>query len=202
MPRKKQDLSLETATSKLPFKSEARCHICQSSSRSKVDKLLAAQFSYMSIARELLESDDDFKDKPLDTVRKNVERHAKAHVDIRNKAIRRIVENRAREQGVLLDEVEGKITSGRALLDILISNATEQAVKGQPVRFADAIEAVKLLEDVQKAEFQSQLEVLQRQVYAISQAVKIKVPAAMLPGIVEEARRIFEGDTLQLEKAS
>lgn len=190
---------LEKLNSKLPLRSEPRCNICKSSSRAMVDKLLAAQFSNTSVAEELISSDPDFKDKELDTVRRNVERHSKNHVDIKNKAIRRIVEQRAKEQGILLDSVEGKITSGRALLDMLIAQATEQISDGGKVRYADAIEAVKLLEDVQKAEYQSQLEMLQRQVWAISEAVKKTVPPVMLPQIVNEAKRLFENDPLAIE---
>lgn len=191
---------IDILTSKVPLKSEPRCNICKSQSRAKVDKLLAAQFSNTSIAEELIMSDPDFKEKELDTVRRNVERHAKSHVDIQSRAIRRMVEQRAREQGILLDSAEGKITSGRALLDMLVAQASDQLSSGNgKVRYADAIEAVKLLEDAQKAEFQSQLEVLQRQVWAISEAVKTKVPAVLLPEIVEEARRLFDNNPLTIE---
>lgn len=195
--------SLDIAKNNLPLKTEPRCNICNSSSRNKVDKLLAAHFSYTSIAEELVMGDPDFTDKQIETVRKNVERHSKRHVDIRSKAIRNIVEARAREQGVLLDSVEGRITSGRALLDLLVAQATQQLTDpNSKVRYADAIEAVKLLEDVQKAEFQSQLEVLQRQVYCISEAVKKQVPPTMLPGIIQEAQRLFEGGpAVELEAA-
>lgn len=197
---KKSQTDLEILQNQMPLKSEPRCNICNCQSRAKVDKLLAAQFSNTSIAEELIMSDPDFKGKELDTVRRNVERHGKNHVDIRNRAIRRIVEQRAREQGILLDSVEGKITSGRALLDSIIMQAQDQM--GNPdmkVRMADAIEAVKLLEDVQKAEYQAQLEILQRQVWAISQAVKAKVPQHLLPGIVDEAKRLFDNDPLEME---
>lgn len=191
---------LDTLTNKLPLKTEPRCNICKSQSRSKVDKLLAAQFSNKSIADELIMSDPDFKGKDIDTVRRNVERHSKSHVDIQSRAIRRMVEQRAREQGMLLDSAEGKITSGRALLDMLVAQASDQLSSGNgKVRYADAIEAVKLLEDAQKAEFQSQLEVLQRQVWAISEAVKAKVPPVLLPDIVEEARRLFDNEPLVIE---
>jgi hypothetical protein len=203
MPAKKTDLA-NFDPKNMPVKSEPRCNICTSASRNKVDKLIAAQFSMTDIAQELVDSDPDFKDKVLDTVRKNVERHAKRHLDLRNKAIRHMVEQRAREQGMLLETVEGKITSGRALLDLLIMRATEQASDpDQRVKFADAIEAVKMLEDVQKAEFQHQLETYQRQVWAISEAVKAKVPQALIPEIVNEARRLFELEAVspQLENA-
>lgn len=146
-------------------KTEPRCLICNSPARQKVDRLLVAGFSNTSVAQELMESDSAFSDKNIDTVRKNVERHAKQHVDIRSRGVREIVERRAREQGILVDSAIGQITSGRALLDILIAKATEQA--GDPaskVHFRDAIEAVKMLEEVQKAEFTYQLEHMQKQV--------------------------------------
>lgn len=202
MAKKQTSSDLELANAKLPLKTEPRCNICNSAARPMVDKLLAAQFSYTSIAEELVTQHDDFKGKEQDTVRKNVERHSKRHVDIRSKAIRNIVEARAKEQGILLESVEGKITSGRALLDVLIAKATEQASDpNSKVRYADAIEAVKMLEDVQKAEFQSQLEVLQRQVWAISTAVKNKVPPTLLPGLIEEANQLFEGKTIEIDAA-
>jgi len=190
--------NIDTLTNKMPLKTEKRCNVCTSSSRMKVDRLLAAQFSNTAIAEELIMSDPDFQGKQVDTVRRNVERHGKNHVDIRNRSIRRMVEKRAQEQGMLLDVAEGRITSGRALLDTLIAQAQEQlANPDSRVRYADAIEAVKLLEDVQKAEFQSQLEVLQRQVYCISTAVKEIVPEALLPKLVERADQLFKGTEIK-----
>jgi hypothetical protein len=146
-------------------KTEPRCLICMSTHRLKIDKLLAAGFSNADCAHELMDSDEAFREKNFDTVRRNIERHAKAHLDIRNRAIREIVERRAREAGILVDTQVGKITTGRALLDLLISKATEQAADpDSAVKYADALEAVKMLEDVQKSEYVHQLEILQRQV--------------------------------------
>jgi hypothetical protein len=168
-----QGKALSTLHAEMPLKTEARCHICQSSARTTVDKLLAAQLSYKSIAEELV-LHEDFRDKNLDSVRKNVERHSKAHVDIRSKAVREVVERRAKEQGILLDSAEGQITSSRALLDLIVSRGTEQLAldPDSRVRFADAIEAAKMIEDAQRTEYQARLEVLERQVWAISEAVK------------------------------
>jgi hypothetical protein len=192
MPRKATDIDI----GKLPMKSEPRCNICMSKSRSKVDKLLASgAFSYTAVAEELVESDNDFKDKEVDTVRKNVERHAKRHLDIRNKAIREIVERRAKEQGILLDQATGKITTGRALLDLIVAKGTEQITDpSSKVRYADVIEAVKMLEDVQKQEYQYELERLQRQVTAITEAVKEIVPETLIPTLVARAEQIYEND--------
>lgn len=199
MPRKQPTTSLAQVNS--VTKMEPRCNICKDQAvRTKVDKLIAAQFTNSSIAEELIETHKDFADKNFDTVRKNVERHAKAHVDIRSKAIRQIVERRAKEQGILVEEETGKLVSGRALLDLIVVKGTEQASNpDSKVRYADALEAVRMLEDVQRQEYLAELERMQRQVYAISQAVKELVPESMLPQLIGRAEDIFNNDKAVLE---
>jgi hypothetical protein len=200
MPRKQRITPASLAVVNAQTKGEPRCNICNSSSRKHVDKLLAAGFSPTAIAEELQLLDEDFRIKQVDTVRKNVERHAKRHVNVKERAVREIIEARAREQGVLVETVTGTITTGRALLDILVQKATEQA--GDPnsrVKYADAIEAVKMLEDLQRSEYIQQLEVLQRQVWAISQAVKEEVPEELFPAIARRADELFSSQTAELE---
>lgn len=200
MPRKKTPDALDMIQAAGMTHVEPRCNICKSTARTKVDRLLAAQFSYTAVAEELIETHDDFKGKQQDTVRKNVERHAKAHLDVRNKAIREIVERRAKEQGILIDTATGKITSGRALLDLVVDRATEQIVSPDSrVKYADALEAVKMLEDVQRQEYLAELERMTRQVMAISQAVKELVPDSMLPQLISRAEDIFNNDKLAIE---
>lgn len=182
-------------------KTEPRCNICKSAARTKVDRLLAAQFSYTAVAEELIETHPDFQGKNLDTVRKNVERHSKSHLDVKSRAVREIVERRAKEQGILLDSATGQITSGRALLDLVVNRATEQ-ISTNPdarVKYADALEAVKMLEDVQKQEYMAELDRLTRQVHAISQAVKELVPESTLPALIARAEDIFNNDKLAIE---
>ena len=186
-------------TSKMPMVTEGRCNICKSGSRKKVDRLLAAQFTYKSIAEELIMNDEDFKTKELDTVRKNVERHAKRHVDIRSRAVRQIVERRAREQGVLIDEVEGTIANSRALLELIVSKGTEQLTSPETkVRFADVIEAARMLEDQAKTEYQARLEILERQVWVISEVVRFYSDPAKIPVMVEAMNWLFQNPDRKL----
>jgi|SRR5581483_3774866 len=181
----------------LPVRSEPRCNICKSANRSRVDKLLAAGFSYISVAEELQVLDDEFKHKELDTIRKNVERHAKRHVNIKDRAVREIIERRALEQGIILDEATGQIATGRALLDLVVAKGTEQLTDpDMRVKVADAIEAVKMLEDVQKSEYLAQVEAMQKQVFCISRAVQELVPADLLPTIVHRAEELFRNPAL------
>jgi hypothetical protein len=196
MPRKQRVTPATMAVVNAQTKGEPRCNICNSPSRKHVDKLLAAGFSPTSIAEELQLLDEDFRIKQFDTVRKNVERHAKRHVNVKDRAVREIIEARARESGILVETATGTITTGRALLDILVQKATEQA--GNPdsrVKYADAIEAVKMLEDLQRSEYIHELEVLQRQVWAISQAVKDLVPEEQFPALAARAEEYFNSQT-------
>lgn len=182
----------------LPMKAEPRCNICKSASRQLVDKLIVSGFSYIDIAEELVARDQEFQGKELDTVRKNVERHAKRHVNVREKAMRQIIERRAMEQGILIDEATGNLTTGRALLDNIIVRANEMiADPDQRVKFADAIEAVKMLEDVQKSEYLAQVESMQKQVWAISQAVKEMIPEDLVGPLVKRAEELYKNPQLE-----
>lgn len=145
--------------------------------------------------------DEDFRSKTLEAVRKNIERHAKKHVNVRQKAIRDAIEKRAIEGGIILDQAQGSITSGKALLDLLVGRATEQISDPEfKVRFADAIEAVKILEDSKRDEYMAQVEVMQKQVWAISQAVKEIVPEELLSALVGRAEELFVNPTQELER--
>lgn len=182
----------------LPVVNEPRCNICQSVNRKHVDKLLAAGFSALSIAEEMIRIDDDFKEKKLDTVRKNVSRHADRHVNIKDRAIRQIIEKRAAEQGILVDEVEGQIATTRSLLDLMVAKGHDQMTDPDyRVRMADVIEGVKILEDVQRQEIVHQVEVMQRQVWAISTALQMQIKdQETLAKVVSMAERLFENPEL------
>jgi hypothetical protein len=197
---RRPNLPAAISTASAPV-AEARCNICNSVHRSHIDKLVVAGYSYSSIAEDLQTMDEDFRTKTLEAVRKNIERHAKRHVNVRQKAIRDAIEKRAIEGGIILDQAQGSITSGKALLDLLVGRATEQISDPEfKVRFADAIEAVKILEDSKRDEYMAQVEVMQKQVWAISQAVKEIVPEELLNGLVTRAEELFVNPTQELER--
>lgn len=182
----------------LPVTSEVRCNICQSPNRRHVDKLVAAGFSYLSIAQELQALDDEFREKKLDTIRKNVSRHADRHVNIKDRAVRQIIETRAKEQGVLLEEATGQITSVRSLMDLMVARGHDQLADPEfRVRMADVMEAARMLEDVSRQEYMHKVEVLQRQVWAIGQALThVEKDKSKLGEIVAMANNLFENPEL------
>ena len=72
-------------------KTEPRCNICQDALLcQRVNQLMAAGFSNMFIATELKCNFDAFKNKNLQvTIRRNVERHRKAHFAL-NRSIAKV----------------------------------------------------------------------------------------------------------------
>jgi hypothetical protein len=184
-------------TADLPVR-ESRCNICTSSDRARIDRLLAIGLGHKEIAEDIVMTSEDFRNKRVDTVRKNVERHHYRHFNARDRALRRIIERRAKEAGIILEEAEGSIVQPRALLDLMVQRATEQITDPDSrIKYDTAVDAVRLLEDFQKSEYQAQLETMQRQVWAISQAIRDLVDPALYPRIKERARQIFENPTVE-----
>jgi hypothetical protein len=182
----------------LPVKTEPRCKICQSSVRPHVDRLIAAQFPYRAIA-EQIQGTDPKLGKTLSALAKNVERHAKKHVNVRDRAVRSIIEQRAMEQGILLDSATTNLTTSRALVDVMIHRGLEQATDPDTrIKYQDVLEAVKLQQEMEQSTYVAELEDKQKQLWAISQAVKQIVPEEKYPELVAKAREIYETGSVPL----
>jgi len=181
----------------LPIK-EPRCKICTSPIRDRIDRLAAAGFGGTAIAEEIIGIDPNLS-STIDTLRKNIDRHAKSHLRIREKAIRNILENRAKQQGILMENIDGAFIDDKGLLDILVRQATEQSVDPNfTVNMKDALEAIKIKKDMESSEFSEQIRVMEKQVYSITRAIKDIVPSDMFGRITARARQIFEGDIIDL----
>lgn len=181
----------------LPVK-EPRCKICISPIRDRIDRLSAAGYGATAIAEEIMGIDPKLSTN-IDTLRKNIDRHAKSHLRIKEKAIRRILENRAKQQGLLLENVETVYVNEMGLLDILVKQATEQSTDPNfRVHMKDALEAIKIKKDIEASEFSEQIKVMEKQVWAITQAVKDIVPEEYFGRITNRARQLFEGELIDL----
>ena len=198
-PKKSVDPSADLAAIKdtLPVR-EPRCKICQSPVRDRIERLAAAGYGATSIAEEIMGIDPKLSTN-LDTLRKNIDRHVNSHLRIREKAIRRILENRAKQQGILMENVETAFIDDKSLLDILVRQATEQAGDSNfRVHMKDALEAIKIKKDIESSEFSEQIKVMEKQLWAISQAVKDVIPEELYARLTSRARQLFEGDLIDL----
>lgn len=179
---------------------EPRCKICKSQLLNRVNRLAAAGFGGTSIADEIMGQDPTLSTN-RDALRKCIERHINLHLKIKDAAIRQVLENRAREAGVVLEEYKGQFINDGAFLDLMVRQGLEQITDPNArIHYKDALEAVRIKKDIEQANFAAQLETMERQVYAISQAIKDVVPEEYYEQVVERARLLFDEPVLDLPK--
>lgn len=177
----------------LPIISEPRCKVCKSGKRSLIDQLLVMGHGPLSVARQM-QGTDEHLSGTIDAIRKSIERHSARHLNIEEDAIRRTIEYRAKERGVLVDYAEEKLASTKAVLDLMVAKGLEQVTEpGARVKYQDILKAVELLEEYETNSFAQQVDVLQRQMWAIREAVRKVCPPDLWPALAEEAVRLFEG---------
>lgn len=177
---------------------QPRCKVCQSPIRDKIDRLAASGYGSTAIAEEIIGEDPNLSIN-LQSLRKNIERHVKQHLRIKERKIRKILENRAMQNGILLENIETAFVDERSLLDILVSQATEQSADPNfRVHMKDALEAIKIKKEIESSEFSEQIKVMEKQVWAITQAVKDIVPLEYFTQITMRARELFEGEIIEL----
>jgi len=177
----------------LPDKTEPRCNICKSNQRAIVDTLIVQGHGPLAIARQIKGADECLNGS-IDTIRKSVERHGSRHLNVQEDAIRRTIEKRAAERGVLVDYAEEKLATTKAVLDLMVAKGLEQVVEpGARVKYQDILKAVELLEEYEKNAFATQVDILQKQMWAIREAVRRVCPPDLWPELARVAVELFEG---------
>lgn len=175
----------------LPTVTEPRCNVCKSDFRPLIDRMIAGPYTYMAIARQFKGKDKHLSGS-LEAVRKSIERHSKSHVNVRDAAVREIIEQRAAEAGMLVDDVKTTYLTAEALLELYMKKGFDKVTQEETfVRDQDVLEAVKMLDQMRKDTVMEEIDVMKKQVFAISQAVKEIVPPDLHPLIVERAHKIF-----------
>jgi hypothetical protein len=183
----------------IPLIFEPRCKVCKSQFRNVIERLLVSGNSYVGIAKQFVNKDPEFE-TTVDSLRKSIERHRKAHLTIRDHAVRDILETKAREAGVLVETVRERIISEEALLQLAVAKGTEQlSDPDSRIKYQDAIKAAELLRDKKYEEISIQMDIVNRQYNAIVQACQRIVPKELYPQLVESAQAIFEGRTITVD---
>lgn len=180
----------------LPVKFEPRCKVCTSEFRTVIDRLLVSGASYVMIAEQFRNKDDRLTGS-VDAVRKSIERHRHRHLNVKDAAVRDILEKKAKEAGVLVETVRQQLISEEALLELAVAKGTEQLSNPESkIKYQDAIKAAELLRDKKYQEMATQMEMMVRQMNAIQQAIQKIVPKDLYGPLVEVARKIYNGEVM------
>ena len=177
----------------LPEITQPRCNVCKSSKRHIIDQLLVMGHGPVELARQWKGTDEHLNGS-IDAIRKSIERHADKHLNIEEAAIKRIIDKRAAERGILVDYTEDKLATTKAVLDLMVAKGLEQVTEdGARVKYQDILKAVELLEEYETNSFAQQVDVLQRQMWAIREAVRKVCPPELFDELTAEAYRLFDG---------
>jgi len=196
---KKDKEHVKDILNNLPIVSEPRCNICKSEFRPIIDRMIAGPYSYAAIARQFMGKDPHLRGN-FDAVRKSVERHAKNHVNIQTAAIREIIEQRALDAGLLVNDVQNTYLTNEALLELYVKKGFDQVTKDDTwVRHQDILKAVEMIETMKRDTIGEQIEVLKKQVFCISQAVREIVPEDMHPQIIARVEELFTQPIIDLQ---
>lgn len=182
----------------LPVKFEPRCKVCKSDFRPVIDRLLVSGNAYTMIAEQFRNKDQHLTGS-VDAIRKSIERHRRKHLSVRDAAVRNILEDRAREGGVLVETVRQQLINSEAMLELAVRQGTEQLSHPEAkIKYQDAIRAAELLRDRKYEEMAHQLELITRQVQAITQAIQEIVPQEYHLPTVNRAKELFDGPVLPI----
>jgi hypothetical protein len=142
---------------------EPKCHVCQSSYRRAIDRMVALGTSYSEISR-IFGGEID---------RRSISNHAKEHLNYEEAAIRRILEREAEAaQENLEDGIRGQL-SRRAYLEIALQKALEGLLNGDTsVEPKDALAIIEKLDRLDTQGEGAALDEIRLQFNAFMQAIR------------------------------
>jgi hypothetical protein len=174
----------------LPATVEPKCHVCQSELRDLIDKMGTAGFRPVFIARQV-------QDVAPSLSRHSIERHLKRHVNYEQKALQEILDDRAKESGILENEVKANILTRQAVLDQFVRRTWDRV--SQPdakVPFEVGLKAIELQEMLEKQQETNVVDTVTRQLAAIIQAVREIVPQELHEPLARRAENLFDAPAL------
>jgi len=179
--------AVSVARPNLPDIIEPRCKICTHPQRREIDMMLALGWSQSAVISHWnqimklqdLPEDEWFKKTSMST-------HSRKHLAIHDAGVRRILEDRARAEGIDIDLVEGFIRSKTGVAEALIGAGLESLHRGHTtVEPKDILIAIKTLAELEENRAALAEEQMLRDIKAFTTAVKRVVPEEMWEDIYD-----------------
>lgn len=157
----------------VPTVIEKRCHVCTSQYRKDMEELIVKGLSYSEIARY-------FEAMGESVTRKNLSNHHERHMWVEKAAYRKIIEQRAREAMIDVDEAQGFIMTKRALLEMMVHKGWERFLTGEAeIGAKELIAIIDKMERMEAEEKSVAVDEMMSEFQAFADAVKLSVPEAM-----------------------
>jgi hypothetical protein len=174
---------------------EPRCKVCTHPQRREIDMMLALGWSQADVIRHwnnIMELQGLPKSEFF--MRNGMSTHVKKHLSIKDAAIRRIIEARARAEGLDIELVEGFILTKQGVAEALIAAGLESLHRGDTtVEPKDILTAIKIISELEADRVAQAEEVMLQEIKAFTAAVKKVVPE-------EKWKEIYEAYEQELGK--
>lgn len=171
--------------------SEPRCKVCTSVHRRDIDRYLVMGMSCAEIARYYEAIGEMF-------TRKSVWTHSKKHLTLHNKAIRNIIEKKAEEALMDVEDTTDLLLTKRAILDIMLQKGYESVLSG--ISVVEPKDLISVIDKIDKMETEEQsiaVDEMVRDFKAFADAVKTFVSEDSWIQIYERYEQNLKMDKLQ-----
>lgn len=144
------------------------CNVCQSPYRRQIDLCLASGWKQTAVIRHFnqIEGDNYFK-------KDSMSRHRNLHLSIMDKAIRDVIEARARQFKTDTDEISGGLMTKAAALETVVMRGLDSLQKGTSVSEPkDVLAAIAMLEKMEAEWKETAIDEMLREFKAFSDSVR------------------------------
>lgn len=173
---------------------EPRCSVCKSRFRRTIDQLLVMGVSFSEISRQ-------FEEEGI--TRRSLSNHKRKHLSVEQAAIRRVIEEKARQIGEDVDNSKRLLLTRRGYMEVAMMKSYQAILDGTVVpEPRDIVHMISLMEKMEKDTAAVQVDEMMRDFNAFTQAVKEVVGQDQYDKILFNFKKILEQEKLITEKFS
>lgn len=175
---------------------EPKCKVCNSPHRREIDMMLATGWSQAAVRRHVnnMMGEEFFSHV-------NISVHARKHLTTQDAAVRKIIETRARQEGIDIEGVTDYIVTKTAVLDLIIQSGIQGLNRGHTITEPrEMIAAIQTLDKMEAEWKESAIDEMLREFRAFSDAVKSVVPPEQFAEIYAKFEETIDGQDHVLRK--
>jgi hypothetical protein len=171
---------------------EKRCNVCTHPFRDWIEVMLVKGMPYKTLGERVSPT----------VHRHSIANHYNKHMDLQDTALRAILEQEAKLQGLNIEEGVGDIITKRGMLEVMARKGYEDAVTGHTtVEPRDMVQITKLLAEMDVQQYQIGIDEMRVQMQVFITAIKDVCDAEMQAAIGQRVKqlRTKDGVTAELE---
>ena len=187
------------------YKRSSQCKICTTSDDLKniIDTLLLFPKSYKEVLNAIQPLQDKLGIEGKDRINyENIRNHQKNHLPFEKRAVRDVVERRAREKNISILDANERLLTAEALYEVILAKGFQELVSGDSVpTINQTIHAMEILRSIEKDDDKDyRPEELIRQLDVILTAIRDVLPNDMKEALFRRIEEYQQTDAIGAKK--